>query len=147
MCKTMRTLTLVLLAWMLLEPLAYATEAKPFAEQKVVLQLSDSDAAKQKLVLNVANNLLKAYGVDKVEVEVVAFGPGLNLLLADNANAARVDGLADSGVRFSACQNTLAAMTRELGKEPALNHSAVKVSAGVVRIIDLTGQGYTLIRP
>ncbi|HEY0720717.1 MAG TPA: hypothetical protein VGE50_05640 [Gammaproteobacteria bacterium] len=147
MHKLMRNLVWVLLVWAVLWQVAQATEEKPFAEQRVVLQLSDSDAGKQTLVLNVANNLLKAYGVDKVEVEIVAFGPGLNLLLANNSNAARIDGLAGSGVRFSACQNTLAAMTREQGKEPALNPHAVKVSAGVVRIIELEGQGYKLIRP
>lgn len=126
---------------------AYAADDKPFAEHKVVLQISDADAAKQTLVLNVANNLLKAYGVDKVDVEIVAFGPGLNLLLADNSNAGRIDALSTNGVRFAACSNTLAAMTRELGKEPALNPHAVKVSAGVVRILELTDKGYTLLRP
>ena len=125
----------------------HAAEEKPFVEHKVVLQITDNDPAKQTLVLNVTNNLLKAYGVDKVDVEVVAFGPGLNLLLADNANASRIEALAGNGVRFSACQNTIAAMTKELGKEPALNPRAIKVSAGVVRIIDLVGQGYILIRP
>ncbi len=147
MRKSMRTLVWVLLVWAGVWSSAYGLEEKPFAEQRVVLQLSDSDAAKQTLVLNVANNLLKAYGVDKVEVEIVAFGPGLNLLLANNTNAARIDGLSSNGVRFSACQNTLAAMTREQGKEPVLNPRAVKVSAGVVRIIELEGLGYTLIRP
>ncbi|HEY0635859.1 MAG TPA: hypothetical protein VGE00_10800 [Gammaproteobacteria bacterium] len=148
MRKLIRNLVWLVLVWGAVWPVAQgATEEKPFAAQRVVLQLSDNDAGKQTLVLNVANNLLKAYGVDRVEVEIVAFGPGLNLLLANNTNAARIDGLAGSGVRFSACQNTLAAMTREQGKEPVLTPHAVKVSAGVVRIIELEGQGYTLIRP
>ncbi len=149
MTKFMRnSIGMVLACVMAMPVLAVAAEDKPFVEHKVVLQISDSEPAKQTLVLNVANNILKAYGVDKVDVEIVAFGPGLNLLFANNPNAERIDGLAKSGVRFSACQNTLAAMTRELfGKEPVLNPHATKVSAGVVRIIDLTGQGYTLIRP
>lgn len=147
MMKMIRTTLWVLLACAAALGHANAADEKPFAEHKVVLQISDNDPAKQTLVLNVANNLLKAYGVDKVDVEIVAFGPGLNLLLADNANASRIDGLASSGVRFAACQNTLAAMTKELGKEPALNPRAVKVSAGVVRIIELTGKDYILIRP
>jgi intracellular sulfur oxidation DsrE/DsrF family protein len=147
MLKLIRTTLWVLLTCAATIGHANAADEKPFAEHKVVLQISDNDPAKQTLVLNVANNLLKAYGVDKVDVEIVAFGPGLNLLLADNANASRIDGLAGSGVRFAACQNTLAAMTKELGKEPALNPRAVKVSAGVVRIIELTGKDYTLIRP
>ncbi len=123
------------------------TEAKPFAEVHVVLQISDRDPFKQTLVLNVANNLLKAYGPDKVDIEIVAFGPGLRLLMAENANKDRIEALAGSGVRFAGCMNTLRNFTKQLGHEPALNPHAVKVSAGVVRIIDLVKQGYILIKP
>jgi intracellular sulfur oxidation DsrE/DsrF family protein len=126
---------------------AWATEAKPFAEKHVVLQISDPDPFKQTLVLNVANNLLKHYGPDRVEVELVAFGPGLRLLMADNDNSSRIDGLTAQGVRFSACENTIASFTKKLGKAPALNPHAVPVTAGVVRIMDLVDQGFLLIRP
>lgn len=138
-----------LLCLLLAAPLwAQAEEDKPFAEQKVVLQISDQDAYKQTLVLNVASNLIKHYGPDKVEVEIVAFGPGLRLMFADNSNAGRIDTLSEnSGVRFSACSNTMKKVSRALGKEPVLNAHATQVSAGVVRILDLTGQGYTLIKP
>lgn len=122
-------------------------EEKPFAEEKIVLQISDSDPFKQTLVLNVANNLIKHYGQDKVDVEIVAFGPGLKLLLAKNDNSPRIDGLTDGGVRFSACDNTYAKMTKKMGHAPKLHKSAQRVTAGVVRIIELEGQGYTLIRP
>ena len=120
---------------------------KPFAEKFVVLQISDNDPQKQTLVLNVANNLMKHYGPEKVDIEIVAFGPGLRLLFKDNSNAPRIDGLADNGVRFAACNNTLTRVTQLLGDEPALNPHATNVSAGVVRIMDLIGEGYTLIKP
>ncbi len=120
---------------------------KPFAEKHVVLQISDPNPFKQTLVLNVASNLIKHYGQDQVDIEIVAFGPGLRLLLADNTNRSRIEGLAGQGVRFSACSNTIRAFTRKLGKEPELNPHAVRVSAGVVRIIDLVSQGYFLIKP
>jgi len=122
-------------------------EAKPFAEKHVVLQISDPNPFKQTLVLNVANNLIKHYGQDKVDIEIVAFGPGLRLLLADNSNLSRIDSLSSQGVRFSACSNTIKAFTRKLGQEPKLNPHATRVSAGVVRIMDLVAQGYTLIKP
>ena len=129
-------------------PLLAESEAKPFAEQKIVLQISDPDPFKQTLVLNVANNLIKHYGQDKVDIEIVAFGPGLRLLFAENDNTARIDDLADnSGVRFSACSNTRAHMSRMLGYPPMLNNQAVVVDAGVVRILDLQKQGYSLIKP
>jgi intracellular sulfur oxidation DsrE/DsrF family protein len=127
--------------------LAAESEEKPFAEKHVVLQISDPNPFKQTLVLNVASNLIKHYGQDQVDIEIVAFGPGLRLLLADNANKSRIEGLAGQGVRFAACSNTIRAFTRKLGHEPALNPHAVRVAAGVVRIIDLVSQGYVLVKP
>ncbi len=124
-----------------------AADEKPFAENKVVLQISDNDPTKQTLVLNVASNLLKAYGTDKVDVEIVAFGPGVRLMFDDNVNKGRIGGLSAEGVRFAACGNTLTKMTKALGHEPAINSNAVRVGAGVVRILELTGQGYTLVKP
>lgn len=126
---------------------AQSSTDKPFAEKHVVLQISDNDPTKQTLVLNVATNLVKYYGPDKVEIEIVAFGPGLRLLFADNSNAPRIDGLSDNGVRFAACDNTYAKVTKLLGKAPDLNPHATHVSAGVVRIMDLVADGYTLVKP
>jgi len=138
---------LVILASVLSFGLQASPESKPFAEKRIVLQISDSDPFKQTLVLNVANNLVKHYGQDAVDIEIVAFGPGLRLLFKENANVGRIDGLTNSGVQFSACQNTVRGMAKKLGHEPELNPSATHVSAGVVRIIDLVGQGYQLIKP
>src|ERR1700724_1103139 len=70
---------------------------KPFAEHRIVLQLSDNDPRKQSLVLSVANNLLKLHGPDKVAIEVVAFGPGIDLLNPDNTNRERVESLVAQG--------------------------------------------------
>ena len=120
---------------------------KSLADTKVVLQISDNDPSKQTLVLNVANNLIKHYGPDSVDIEIVAFGPGLRLLFADNSNSKRIAGLVSNNVKFSACSNTHKKMTQLLGKPPVLNSSATMVSAGVVRIIDLENQGYKLIKP
>ena len=124
-----------------------AEEDKPFAEERIVLQISDSDPFKQTLVLNVANNLIKHYGQDKVDIEIVAFGPGLRLMFKENVNSGRIQGLTGSGVKFSACKNTIAGMTKKLGHAPELNSNAVPVSAGVVRIIELENQGFKLIKP
>jgi len=122
-------------------------ESKPFAEKRVVLQISDPNPFKQTLVLNVANNLVKHYGQDKVDVEIVAFGPGLRLLMAGNSNQGRISGLNSAGVQFSACKNTIKAFSKKLGHTPDLVPQAKPVSAGVVRILDLTAQGYTLVKP
>ncbi len=127
--------------------LANVQAEESFADKKVVLQISDPNPFKQTLVLNVANNLLKYYGPDLIDVEIVAFGPGLRLLQADNANAGRIKSLANNNVKFSACKNTIKAFTKKLGHPPKLNPLAKEVDAGVVRILDLISQGYTLIKP
>lgn len=138
----------VLMSGLLLVGVSTAQAAdKSLADTKIVLQISDPNPFKQTLVLNVANNLIKHYGQDQVDVEIVAFGPGLRLLFAENANQGRISSLASSGVKFSACGNTITNMTKILGKAPKINSNSTVVPGGVVRIIDLEKQGYRLIKP
>ncbi len=119
---------------------------KPFADHHLVLQMSDRAPDKQALVISVAYNLLKAYGPDKIAIEVVAFGAGIDLLRAENPNRVRVDSLIAQGVQFDICMNTVDTLERE-GKRVNINPKAVKVQVGVERIIQLTEKGYTLVRP
>ena len=128
-------------------PALMAQEEKPFAEHRFVLQISDMDPSKQTLVLNVASNILKAYGQDQADVEIVAFGPGLRLLFEGNSNAGRIDGLVDSGVRFFACQNTINNMSRIIGQPIKVNSHASSGKGGIVRIKELVDQGYMLAKP
>jgi intracellular sulfur oxidation DsrE/DsrF family protein len=120
---------------------------KPFAEHRLVLQLSDSDPKKQGLVISVAYNLLKFYGLDRIAIEVVTFGPGIDLLRADNANRQLIDSLVAQGVRFDLCMNTVDTIERETGRRPQFNANAIPVEAGVAQILALTENGYTLVRP
>ena len=112
-----------------------------------MLQLSDDDAKKQGLVLSVANNLLKFYGPDKIAIEVVAYGPGIALLMADSPNRSMVDSLVAQGVRFDICMNTVETVERKSGHHLLINPKAQKVEAGVAQILALTEKGYTLVRP
>lgn len=120
---------------------------KPFAEHKIVLQLSDGDAKKQALVLSVANNLLKAYAPDKIAIEVVAFGPGIDLLLSGSERRKQVESLIAQGVRFDVCLNTVDTIERETGKRPEFIQAATPVQVGVGQILFLAENGYTLVRP
>jgi len=120
---------------------------KPFAEHRVVLQLSDNDAKKQGLVISVANNLLKFYDPDKVAIEVVTFGPGIDLLRPENANRKLVESLIAQGVRFDLCLNTVDTLERETGHRPEFIPAATPVQVGVGQILLLTENGYTLVRP
>jgi intracellular sulfur oxidation DsrE/DsrF family protein len=120
---------------------------KPFAEHRIVMQLSDRDPQKESLVISVANNLLKLYDPDKVAIEVVAFGPGIDLLRPENANRNRIESLVAQGVRFDVCLNTVDTIERETGKRPEFIAAATPVQVGVAQILLLTENGYTLVRP
>ena len=124
------------------------SEDKPFAEAFILLQLSDGDDAKQNAVLDVANNLIKHYGgPDMVDIEIVAFGPGMQLLLEDNPRADRIASLVENGVRFVGCMNTVDTMERKTGTRPALNEHTIPVQTGVAHVVDRVRQGYVLVRP
>jgi uncharacterized protein len=120
---------------------------KPFAEHHLALQLSDNDPKKEALTISVAYNLLKYYGPDRIAIEVVTFGPGIDLLRAGNAHRAEVDSLVSQGVQFDVCMNTVETIERETGKPVDLNPHAVKIDAGVAQILALTEKGFTLVRP
>jgi intracellular sulfur oxidation DsrE/DsrF family protein len=120
---------------------------KPFAEHRIVLQLSDNDQGKQGLVISVAYNLLKLYDPDKVAIEVVTFGPGIDLLRPENPNRKLVESLVAQGVRFDVCLNTVDTIERETGKRPDIISIAIPVQVGVGKILSLTENGYTLVRP
>ena len=120
---------------------------KPFAEHRIALQLSDNDPKKQSLVISVAYNLLRAYNPDKVAIEVVTFGPGIDLLRPENPNRTRVESLVAQGVRFDVCLNTVDTLERETGKRPDIIPVATPVQVGVGQILALTENGYTLVRP
>jgi uncharacterized protein len=120
---------------------------KPFAEHRIVLQLSDNDPRKQGLVISVANNLMKFYDPDKVAVEIVTFGPGIDLLRPENPNRKAVESLVAQGVRVDICLNTVDTIERETGKRPEFLSVATPVQVGVAQILHLTENGYTLVKP
>jgi uncharacterized protein len=120
---------------------------KPFAEHKIVLQLSDNDPGKERLVISVANNLIKKYDPDKIAIEIVAFGPGIDLLRTDNPNRKLVESLVAQGVRVDICLNTVETVERQTGKRPDYIPAATPVQVGVAQILLLTENGYTLVRP
>jgi intracellular sulfur oxidation DsrE/DsrF family protein len=140
---------LIGLAALLLQSVATADEVeepKPFAEVKVVLQLSDQE--RESVVLDVANNLIKNYGgPDAIDIEIITFGPGVRLLFAESQHESRISSLVDNGVRFYVCENTLDTMERQYGSRPKLSPHASSVRAGVARIVEKVQEGFILVRP
>jgi len=142
-------LSLLLIAFSLHGTAVVADESdKPFAEAHIVLQVADGDAETQARALSVANNLIKHYGgPDFVDIEIVAYGPGLSLLYPDNPNRDRISSLVSNAVRFAGCLNTVETIERTTGKKPELIPATIPVQTGVARLVELAEQGYVIIRP
>jgi len=127
--------------------LGTAVAADMGAAHKLVIQVSSADAKTQAIALNNAVNVQKHYGPGEVEVEIVAYGPGLSLLTKKSKQAKRVASLAKSDITFSACGNTMKKIAKKSGKEPKLIDGVKVVTAGVTRIMELQEKGYSYIRP
>ncbi|MDO9166273.1 MAG: DsrE family protein [Rhodoferax sp.] len=118
------------------------TAAAPRA--KVVFQVSDGDTAKWNLALNNAKNVQQELGADKVDIEIVAYGPGINMLKADAPVSNRVTEATQSGMKIVACENT---MKGQKLMKADMNTAIGYVPAGVVEIMKRQGEGWAYIRP
>ena len=114
---------------------------------KVVIQVSSDDARTQTIAMNNAVNLQKALGMDNVTIEIVAYGPGLSMLIGGAKQSQRVSSLAKQDIVFSACGNTMKKVEKKQGKPLVLSDGVGVVSAGVLRIMELQEQGYSYVRP
>jgi uncharacterized protein len=111
---------------------------------KLVIQVSDGEPAKWNLALNNAKNVQDELGAGKVDIEVVAYGPGLNMLKLDAATNSRVSSLSEAGIQFVACENTMRNM--KLGKDD-IHPAAAFANSGVVAIMTRQSQGWAYVRP
>ncbi|WFU18474.1 DsrE family protein [Bradyrhizobium sp. CB3481] len=119
---------------------------------KLAVQVNVNDPAVMNLALNNVSNAARHYSGlgQKVEIEVVAFGPGLHMLRDDTSPVkARIKSMSESmpGLTFSACGNTRENMTRVEDKEVPLVSQAKVTESGVVRLMELQEQGWTYLRP
>jgi len=119
---------------------------------RLALQISDNDAEKMNAVLNVAANVSKYYSGkgEEVEIQIVAFNAGLHMLRLDTSPVKeRLASFAKGmpNVSFKACQNTIDSMERHEGKPIPILQGAEHVTAGVVTLIELNEQGWTIVRP
>lgn len=136
---------LAVLAWSAVWLLpAVAAERPKEARHRVVIQVSDNDSAKWNLALNNARNIQQDLGRDKVDIELVAYGPGLNMLKLESAVSAGVADALGQGVKIVACENTMT--NTKIGKADMLPNLGY-VKAGVVELMAKQQQGWAYIRP
>jgi uncharacterized protein len=118
--------------------------APPPGKQGVVIQVSDDNPKTWGQALNVIRNIQAAYGKDKVDVELVAFGLGIGILKADSVMANRIDDTLATGAKVYACENTMRGF--KLSKDD-MNSKIAYVPAGVIEIIEKQQAGWAVVRP
>lgn len=121
-----------------------AASPPPGKTHKAVFQVTDGDTKKWNLVLVNALNVLEALGRDKVKMEIVVYGPAIDMLRIESEVATRVDEVIESGVRIIACENTMRGQhLTPADMLPNIHYT----QAGVVYLMEKQEQGYAYIRP
>ena len=118
----------------------------------LILQVNTNEPAMMNLALNNATNVEQYYKNigEKVEIEVVTFGPGLHMLRDDTSPVKdRIKAITDKSqsISFKACGNTQDNMHKAENKDIPLVAQATLVKSGVVRVMELQEQGWTYVRP
>lgn len=146
----------VALAAMAIAATAWAGSGQVHAADKklhrVAVQVDVNDAATMNLALNNVVNIATYYSGkgEEAEIELVTYGPGLNMLRDDTSPVkARLKSIGESmpNVIFSACDNTRQAMKKSEGKDIPLVSQAKVVPSGAVRLVELQEDGWSYIRP
>ena len=145
---SMSIFRIAVLAAMTALPLAPSVAAagaqSPAPQNRVVMQVSDNDPGKWNLALNNVKNLQADLGAKNVDIEIVAYGPGIGMLKADSVVGNRIGEALSSGVRIEACENTMRG--QKLDKADMLAGIGY-VPAGVVEIMQKQQQGWAYLRP
>ena len=128
-----------------------AAKSKP---HRVAIQVDQNDPAVMNLALNNVTNIMdmyKAKGMD-VEIELVAYGPGLNMLRDDTSPVkGRLKQIADlsfpSRIKFSACNVTKTGMEKREGHPITIVSQANLVPSGAIRLMELQEHGWSYLKP
>jgi intracellular sulfur oxidation DsrE/DsrF family protein len=117
----------------------------------VAIHVDENDPHVMNMALNNVTNVSSHYASqgDEAVIEVVAYGPGLNMYTQQSPVAERIAMMAMEidDLSFAACGNTYRAMSERAGREVPLLAEAHIVPSGVVRLIELQEQGYPYVRP
>jgi uncharacterized protein len=121
---------------------------------RVAIQIDQNDPQVMNMVLNNATNVIEYYRgkSEDVDVEIVAYGPGMHMLRADTSPVQdRLKHLKEvvspGKIQFSACNNTKQGMEKAEGHAIPIVPEATIVPAGVVRLMELQEQGWSYVRP
>jgi uncharacterized protein len=120
----------------------------------VAFHVDQNDPDVMNQTLNNATNVIEFYRGknEDVDVDIVTYGPGLNMLRADTSPVQdRIKRLKDmvfpGKIQFSACNVTKTGMEKREGHAISVVPEATIVASGVVHLMELQEQGWSYIRP
>ena len=133
---------------------AAAAHAGENKSHRAIIQINQNNPELMNLALNNATNIIEYYRAknEDVDLDVVAYGPGLHMLRADTSpvqdRIKRIKEYAFPGkIQFSACNNTKEGMEKREGHTIAIVPEATIVPSGVVHVMELQEQGWSYIKP
>ena len=144
------------LATAVLFSIAFATSALAAdgKTHRIAIQVDQNDPQVMNMVLNNATYVIEYCRVknEDVDVEIVAYGPGMHMLRADTSPVQdRIKRLKDmvfpGKIQFSACNNTKQGMEKTEGHAISIVSEAAVVPSGVVRLRELQEAGWSYVRP
>ena len=113
-------------------------------KHRVIFQVSDNDPVKWNLALNNARNVQADLGKENVQIEIVAYGPGLAMMKGDSTVSGRLAEALDGGVGLIACENTM--QNTKVARDDMYGGIGF-VHAGVTHIMKRQKEGWAYIRP
>ena len=124
---------------------AFAQTAAPGKKHRLVFQVTDNDPARWNMILNnIKNAQDDVGGADKIDIEVVAYGPGIYMVKGDSPVGSRIDEAIKSGVKVVGCENTMKAFKLDKAE---MRSTIGYVPAGVTELMKKQEEGWPYIRP
>ena len=142
--KTLLLGTLLVFSGIAQQTLAQGTADKDKGKYQLVFHVSENNPQHWQLALNNAMAFQRNVGKDRTQIEIVAIGPGLDMLKRESKAEARVSQAIDLNIDVVACGETMTA-TKVSAAE--LIGGVRVVPGGIIEIADRQRAGWVYIRP
>ncbi len=138
-CRTFR-FHLFFLSAGLLSALPILAQSKT---HHVVFVISSPDPADWGTAMTLADHFIAGVAPDRTDVEVLAYGPGIESLKAGAPEAPELTALEKQGVHFVACESAMHAF--HIAKTDLLP-GVTSVPSGVVELVTRQEKGYSYVK-
>lgn len=121
-------------------------------EHRILFQVNADDPVPMKHAISNSVNLITHYRkmAEAVRVEIVAYGPGINMFRTDTSPMREVLEAMHANfpeIAFSACGSTKSIVEERKGHALSFIEGTKVVPLGILRLIELQEAGWSYIRP